>query len=125
MKYFLTLLILVSILFGASSCGPTQDLSAGQYRTIHQGQAWVIDLQSDGSWTGTYGGELLTSGTYELEGGQITWLTDSHCEESGHPGEATYRWRFRNDSLTFTSIGRDPCSSREVILEDEVYSLQH
>lgn len=122
MKWCLTLLISVSILFAVSSCGTTQDLTPDQYRTIHQGQTWVIDLQSDGSWTGTYGGEVLTSGTYHLEGGQITWLTDSHCEGSGNPGEATYSWRFRNDRLTFTSIGRDPCLSREVILEDEVYS---
>lgn len=124
MKWCLTLLISISILFGACSNGPTQDLQAGQYRTVHQDQPWVIDLRSDGSWTGTYGGVLLTSGTYKLEGGQITWLTDSHCEGSGHPGEATYRWRFHNDKLTFTSLGRDPCLSREIILEDEVYSFQ-
>ena len=125
MKWYKLLLILVTIFFSASGCQPNQELLPGQYRTSHQGQTWVIDLRSDGSWTGTFGGELLTSGTYTLEEGQITWLSDSHCEGTGYPGEATYRWRFQNDQLTFTSVGRDPCRSREIILEDEVYSPPH
>lgn len=120
-----SLIILIAFLAGATGCGSTQDLLPGQYGTVHQGQTWVIDLKSDGNWTGTFGGELLTSGTYSLEGEQITWLSDSHCEGTGHPGEATYRWKFRNDRLTFTSIGGDPCLSRKVILKDEVYSPQH
>lgn len=120
----LPLLILVFSLAGFTGCGSTQDLLPGKYGTVHQGQTWVIDLQSDGSWTGIFGGELLTSGTYRLEGDKITWLSDSHCEGTGHPGAAAYRWRFQNGSLTFHSIGRDPCLSRNIILEDEVYSSQ-
>ena len=119
------ILLLVILLFVLVGCGSTQDLLPGRYETMHEGQTWVIDLQSDGSWTGTFGGELLTTGSYELEANQITWLSDSHCEGTGHAGEASYRWRYRNDRLTFKSIGVDPCVSREVILEDEVYSLRY
>jgi hypothetical protein len=125
MKWQIPLLLVILILIGATACGSTQDLLPGRYGTVHEGQTWVIDLQGDGSWTGTFSGKLLTSGSYILEGEKIIWLTDSHCEGSGHPGEGTYRWKYRNDRLTFTSIGKDPCLSREVILEDEVYTLQN
>ena len=121
----IAILLIASILVMMVGCSSNQDLLPGRYGTIHEGQTWIIDLQVDGSWTGTFGGELLTRGEYELDWDQITWLTDSHCESSGHPGEGTYRWRYRNGRLTFKSIGNDPCLSREVILEDEVYRLEN
>jgi hypothetical protein len=120
----IAILLLATFLMLMVGCGSTQDLLPGRYGTTHEGQTWVIDLQDDSSWTGTFGGELLTTGRYELDWNQITWLTDSHCESSGHPGEGTYRWRYRNDRLTFKAIGEDPCMSRKVILEDEVYRLE-
>jgi hypothetical protein len=124
MKWYGVLLILLFILVGSAGCGSNQELIPGRYGTVHEGQTWVINLQDHGSWTGTFSGELLTSGTYIKEGDQIIWLTDSHCEGSGHPGEGIYRWKYRNDKLSFKAIGEDPCLSRKVILEDEVYRFQ-
>lgn len=114
-------IISVCFLFILSGCGPTQEFSPGRYQTIHQGQSWILDFDPDGSWSGTFSGDLFTSGTYSIDGDQLTWLTDSHCLETGYPGPATYRLRIRNSFLTFSRIGSDPCLSRQVILEDERY----
>lgn len=119
-RYYPLLLVFPAILLLAG-CTPNEEFMPGKYGTIHEGQTWTLDLKPDGSWTGTFSGELLTSGTYAVDGNQLTWLTDSHCMETGNPGTATYRLDLRHDTLRFSLVGRDPCQSRRVILEDEVY----
>jgi hypothetical protein len=113
------------VLTTLSACGTSGDISPGRYSTVHQGQTWVLDLSPGGSWTGTFSGELLTVGTYTIDGDRITWQTDSHCEETGNPGAATYRVRERDGRYTFSLKGRDPCQSRQIILEDEIYQIEN
>lgn len=121
---FLFLLLLATTLTFLSACGSPAEFSPGKYSTVHEGQSWVLDLNPGGSWTGTFSGKLLTAGTYTIDGDQITWQTDSHCEETGYPGAATYRVREQDGRYSFSLRGRDPCRSRQVILEDEIYQLE-
>ena len=118
---FLSFLSSTALLCLLAGCAPGEDFSPGEYATTHEGQSWVLDFKPDGSWTGTFSGEIISSGTYTIDGDQLTWLTDSHCQETGYPGAAVYRLSIREDSLRFSRIGKDPCLSRQVILEDEVY----
>ena len=118
-----TLLITVLVVIGVltSGCKEVSEFPLGSFETVHEGEIWVMDFNTNGSWNAHYGGELFTSGTYSISGERITWDTDSYCDQGGVPSVATYRWKIRNDSLTFKLEGEELCLSRKIILEDETY----
>lgn len=76
-----------------------------------------LEFLSDGTWTfALVEGQPLLTGEIAVEGREITFGKETAmggqnvplCEE-----QATYRWDFDGEKLTFEVVGDDPCSNRE------------
>lgn len=77
----------------------------------------ILEIGEDNTFAfskknGTYN----TSGAYATNGNQITWETDSFCDQSDS-GLATYTWVSENNMLMFRVIGRDKCLDRLAFLK--------
>ncbi len=69
------------------------------------------EFKEDGSFTFSMEGQVMSSGTYSIQGNELTWETDSYCDEMGGSG-AIYTWTFENDTLLFEVKGEDKCADR-------------
>jgi hypothetical protein len=72
-----------------------------------------MEFKSDGTFVLAYGDEIVTDGTYSIDGDQLTWETDSWCKNISADAEsATYTWTEEGDLLTMTVEGEDLCIDR-------------
>ncbi|MGB2964352.1 MAG: hypothetical protein WBB69_10245 [Anaerolineales bacterium] len=67
-----------------------------------------LDFTIDGGFTYYLGGVVDSIGTFSVKGHELTWETDSYCDDE----KATYTWAFENDTLVFQVKGKDKCSAR-------------
>ncbi|HEX8246097.1 MAG TPA: hypothetical protein VF541_21455 [Longimicrobium sp.] len=84
--------------------------------------AWVIAIHPGNHFVGTYNGNQVVEGHYQVNGNQITFPAG----ESGQyacTDPATYTWRISNGRLTFTQVGQDPCRGRAVVLTTRPLTL--
>jgi hypothetical protein len=56
-------------------------------------------------------GEVEARGKFSIQGNELTWETDSYCDQSD-AGKATYIWTYENDILQLQVKGKDKCSER-------------
>ena len=71
---------------------------------------WVFRFDS-GSYTWSESGEVVASGTFSIQGNELTWQTDSYCGNEASM-KSTYTWVFENDTLEFQVKGKDNCTDR-------------
>ncbi len=80
-------------------------------------------LNQDGRFTYLESGTVVTAGTFSIQGNELTWETDSFCDEKG-AGKATYTWTFENDTLVLQVKGEDRCADRRYVLHGAPYHLE-
>ena len=80
-------------------------------------------LKDDGSFTFSESGTVVTAGTFSLQGNELTWETDSFCDEKD-AGKATYTWTFENATLVLDVKGEDQCADRLFVLNHAPYQLE-
>ena len=69
----------------------------------------LMTLNPDGTWRWSIG-STDASGTYQVRGDTLTWLTDSYCRaEAAELG--TYTWAWDGTTLTLAEV-QDECASR-------------
>jgi hypothetical protein len=73
-----------------------------------------IEIRDDGTYTLMDGDEVLTEGTYSIQGDQIQYITDSYCDAE-NAGPATYKWQYDEDKdiLSYELIA-DNCEGRRM-----------
>jgi len=68
------------------------------------------EFRDDGTFSYLSGGEVVTEGTYAIQGDEIQF-TDSYCDEE-NAGPATYKWQYEDGVLSFELVGEDSCDGR-------------
>jgi hypothetical protein len=81
---------------------------------------WVLTLDDDGSFIFSESGTVAASGTFSIQGSELTWETDSYCGNAASM-KATYTWTFENDTLLFQVKGKDNCADRLAVLDKIPY----
>jgi hypothetical protein len=80
----------------------------------------TLKLADDGRFTFSESGTVVATGTYSIQGNEITWETDTYCERVG-AAKATYVCSFKDDTLLFQVKGDDRCADRLRVLNDVPY----
>jgi len=80
-------------------------------------------FNADGTWSFLEDQAVMSSGTYSVQDGEVTWLTDSYCDKSGTE-PTTYMWTFTDDNLVLKVKGRDTCVSRNRVIDSLQYVLE-
>jgi hypothetical protein len=102
-------------LFAAcSDDGSTNEFPVGVYHQQGSTDAsGTMEFKSDGTFVLAEGDEIVTEGTYSIDGDQLTWDTDSWCKDISADAEsATYTWTQDGELLTMTVEGEDLCTDR-------------
>ena len=114
-------LILVCLAVFLTGCAGEAAFPHGTYEIFHSGSTWTMTFYDDGTWIGLFSGEQIAEGIYSVSGDQLTWETDSYCEDQGSPGTATYTWSVDGDYMSFKLTGEEPCRDRQIVLEEAPY----
>ena len=78
----------------------------------------VVEYRDDGTYTYWNDGELVTEGTYTVQGDEIQF-TDDYCAEAyANPG--TYKWQHKDGKLSLELI-EDLCAGRRIAVSDPVF----
>ena len=72
---------------------------------------YVTEYRDDGTHTLWENDEVVTEGTFSVEGDEVTWIQDSFCDAENE-GSATYKWSADDQGLKFELIGEDLCKGR-------------
>jgi hypothetical protein len=75
-------------------------------------EGYVLNLGGGGVFNLMDGPSLVTAGNYSVDGGELTWLTDSFCAEDEAVEQATYTWVLDDGTLRLTPKGVDGCEAR-------------
>ncbi len=95
-----------------SACGTPSGKSSFPTGTfVCESAPFKTEWRDDGTYTSWMDGQEMASGTYSVEGNELTYESDSYCDSLG-AGKATYTWTFKDDTLTFEVKGEDECSDR-------------
>jgi hypothetical protein len=81
---------------------------------ISQTGDYILEINVDGSFSRTAPaatGFLPSTGTFSVQGKELTWTKDSYCDKPGL-GNATYTWSYENETLMFQTKGTEPCDMR-------------
>lgn len=82
-----------------------------------------VTFNNDGSFTFFDAQTAASQGTYSIQGNELTWETDSHCDAQA-AGKAAYTWTYENDNLVLNVKGDDSCSDRLSVYNTLTYQLQ-
>jgi lysophospholipase L1-like esterase len=85
--------------------------------------AWIFRFDDDGTFTWSESGEVVASGTFSIQGNELTWETDSYCGNAASM-KATYTWAFENDTLEFQVKGKDKCTDRQAAVDNVPYQRE-
>ena len=107
MKKILWTIMVVLFLAAALSACSSKEFPYGTYTR----QDATEEYRDDGTFTYMFGDEIVTEGTFSIEGDEITWIQDTLCDEE-YAGTATYRWQYEDGVLSFELIGEDLCEGR-------------
>lgn len=100
-----------------TACGDDGDTSEFPVGVYHEpgfpDADATMEFTSDGTFVLAVGDEIVTEGTYSIDGDRLTWETDSWCKDVSDAAEsATYTWTVDGDLLTMTVEGQDLCIDR-------------
>lgn len=106
-------------LAACSDDGDTGEFPVGVYHMPGATDAeGTMEFTSDDTFELRFTGEIVTEGTYSIDGDQLTWETDSFCKEIGDDAEsATYTWALDGELLTMTVEGEDLCPDRAELMQ--------
>lgn len=123
MQYLVYMLLLLLVLSACSnlSSETNQSFPYGVYAS--NPEIDQMTLEENGNFTYKVSGTVLTSGTFTVQGNEITWETDSYCDQS-NAGKATYTWTFDNDILIFSVVGEERCPGRLAVLNLIQYQVE-
>lgn len=108
----------VSLLAGCSSGSaafPTGKWTA----TNESGSVGMMEYRTDGTWTLTGDGTVVSTGTYKTDTSTITFTTDEYCKTQ-NAEQGTYAWAHANEQLTLTKQ-TDSCADRIRDLDGRVW----
>ena len=108
MRRWRSALIGILLLFPLAACA-RQSFPHGTFAP--QFGPYRVTFKNDGSFVFTESGTVASTGTYSIQGNELTWDTDSYCAARG-PQKATYTWSFANDELVLKAKGTDGCAMR-------------
>ena len=94
-KHLTCITCILSMLILLSACTGSK-FPTGTYVS----ETFQTEFNDDGSFIFPIGEQVLSKGTYSVQGDELTWETDSYCDEIGG-GKAIYTWTFENDTLLF------------------------
>jgi hypothetical protein len=111
--------VVVSLLAACSSGSAA--FPTGKWTATNKvdGSVGAMEYRSDGTWTFTGGGSLVSHGTYKTDASTITFTTDLLCKTK-NAEQATYAWTHADDRLTLTKQA-DSCISRVAVLDGRVW----
>ncbi len=109
--------VLLLLLFSACS---KPNFPYGTY--LSENEFYLFKLNEDGSDIFAYAksGSVIAEGTHSIKGNEITWETDSYCDEP-RSKKASYTWTFEDGVLKFLVKGVDACSSRYKVLNNKSF----
>jgi hypothetical protein len=105
--------VLVTALLVAG-CGAPKEFPTGAYGlTSLRGGEHQVHYDPDGTWRLIKGENVVSSGTYSLDGGRFMFETDSWCGETEKTEESgVYTWSVKSDALILDVVDSDPCTGR-------------
>lgn len=95
---------------------PTGVFSAGDGK-------YILEFGEDHRFKFIEYGNLTAVGTFSINGNEITWETDSFCDQE-NLGKATYIWQYDKEMLSFQLIGKDKCSPREGVINGVAFQKE-
>jgi len=105
-KAILTTVLILFVAVTLSACSsekfPTGKFTRGDV---------ALEFRDDGTYRFLGGEEVITEGTYTIQGDEMHIITDSYCDEE-NAGPATYKWQHEKDILKFELVGEDLCEGR-------------
>jgi hypothetical protein len=119
MKKIIWTITFVLLIAAALSACSSDEFPYGRYRS---GSA-VTEYREDGKLTMWNNDEVVTEGTFSVDGDEVTWIQDSWCEEE-NVGSATYRWQHEDGVLSFELIGEEPCLGRRQACSENWFGPQ-
>ena len=87
------------------------------YGTYRNGSA-VSEYREDGTFTMWNNDEVVTEGTFSVDGDEVTWIQDSWCDAENTGGSSTYKWTLNERGLRFELIGEEPCLGRRIAVSE-------
>jgi len=111
-KHITRVICIMFVLTVLSACGTSSVQSSfptGMF--LSESGPFKTEWREDGTYTSWMNGQEITSGTYSVNGNELTYESDSYCDSLG-AGKATYAWTLEDDTLTFELKGEDECSDR-------------
>lgn len=103
-----TVWTIIFILFAAATLSACNN--DGFPNGTYSHNQFVSEYRDDGTFTMWENDEIVTEGTYSVEGDEVTWK-DSFCDAE-NAGSATYKWSADDRGLSFDLIGEDLCKGR-------------
>lgn len=123
-KHHLFTAIFALILMLALSACSSQKFTYGTYTIMDAGVPNGVEkFNPDGDYVVTYtGGMLFDQGTFTIHGNTLTLLTSMNCYPQGN--NATYTWKYSNDTLVLKDTGNDTCTDRPHDIDNTQFHLQ-
>lgn len=111
MKKIIWTIVVVLLVAAALSACSSDEFPYGTYSR----QDATVEYRNDGTFTYKFGDEVVTEGTYSIEGDEILWINDSVCDAE-NAGSARYKWQHEDGVLSFELIGEDLCEGRREVM---------
>jgi len=109
-KIFWTITCVLLVAVSLSACS-SKEFPTGTYSR----QAGTVEYRDDGTFTYMFGDEVITEGTYSIEGDEILWINDTVCDAE-NAGSARYKWQHEDGVLSFELVGEDFCEGRREVM---------
>ena len=93
------------------SPSPSPSPQSGWFRIGAWTATGVLEFRLDNTWTYTFGGQEMSSGTYDLLEETLTFLTDATCKQQGAE-QGTCSWSISADRQLVLKKVNDPCGVR-------------
>lgn len=115
-----TVAVAIAMSLLAACAGSAAAFPTGKWTATNEaGSVGVMEFRSDGTWTLTGDGTVISSGTYATDQTTLTFTTDEYCR-TVNAEQGTYAWAHANDQLTLTKQN-DACTDRVRDLDGRIW----
>ena len=109
-KILWTIMVVLFVAVAISACS-SDEFPYGTYTRQNQ----MVEYRDDGTFTYMFSGEVVTEGTFTIDGDEILWMKDTWCDAE-NAGSATYKWHHEDGALSFELVGEDFCEGRRGVM---------